>query len=669
MRPSTAERRGGRHGSDLEMKTSTSASPEEWTDSPRDHGWKSRRLNTIASRAMMVLMGLFLIGILPGLRSQGTWSSKPYRKEIAGRNGREDSEDPISVDGVETPKESSTRPVNAEEDKDLFSVDGGPQGVKAHLLASTSREADKDLIHVDGGSEGAKERSPASSSGEVDKDLFSVDGGLVGAKERPTMSGSGEADKDLIHVDGGLDGGEEYVERLPPFTNGEADKDFFSVDGGLTGAKEHPTTTLASGEANKDLFTVEGGRPGAKERPTGRTERETEKDLISVDGGREGAKERPVTSMSREADKDFIRVDAGVEGAKDSFSAGGDLEGAKELPTRPPPAVVPPIPTAQPHAVEASVAESGDAASTTALVMVKQAVEGGAEIRFEAAPLNAEKASDVRVESGDVSSKDENLPSASFAAVQVPQKVSDVRMESEDVASTTAALVTTAKEAVERGAEVRVEAASSKDENPPSTSPAAAQVPQQASDVHVEAGDAASTTAALVTTAKEAVERGAEVRVEAVSSKDENPPSASFAAVQVPQQASDVHVESGDAAFTTALAVAAKKAVEAGAEVTVETAALDNHLSSSVAPLQEGTFLHKVETAMVNAEEGFLHVGHAAEIGARAIKQVAEGTAEAGEVIVTAAKEVAGEVIARAAETGESLSSEVVSIKQSLPAS
>eukprot|EP00913_Durusdinium_trenchii_P008701 g8173.t1 len=72
---------------------------------------------------------------------------------------------------------------------------------------------------------------------------------------------------------------------------------------------------------------------------------------------------------------------------------------------------------------------------------------------------------------------------------------------------------------------------------------------------------------------------------------------------------------------------------------------------------------------MVNAEEGFLHVGHAAEIGARAIKQVAEGTAEAGEVIVTAAKEVAGEVIARAAETGESLSSEVVSIKQSLPAS
>eukprot|EP00913_Durusdinium_trenchii_P008699 g8172.t1 len=45
----------------------------------------------------------------------------------------------------------------------------------------------------------------------------------------------------------------------------------------------------------------------------------------------------------------------------------------KELPTRPPPAVVPPIPTAQPHAVEASVAESGDAASTTALVMVKQA--------------------------------------------------------------------------------------------------------------------------------------------------------------------------------------------------------------------------------------------------------------------------------------------------------
>ncbi|CAK9030559.1 unnamed protein product [Durusdinium trenchii] len=561
MRPSTAERRGGRHGSDLEMKTSTSASPEEWTDSPRDHGWKSRRLNTIASRAMMVLMGLFLIGILPGLRSQGTWSSKPYRKEIAGRNGREDSEDPISVDGVETPKESSTRPVNAEEDKDLFSVDGGPQGVKAHLLASTSREADKDLIHVDGGSEGAKERSPASSSGEVDKDLFSVDGGLVGAKERPTMSGSGEADKD------------------------------------------------------------------------------------------------------------FIRVDAGVEGAKDSFSAGGDLEGAKELPTRPPPAVVPPIPTAQPHAVEASVAESGDAASTTALVMVKQAVEGGAEIRFEAAPLNAEKASDVRVESGDVSSKDENLPSASFAAVQVPQKVSDVRMESEDVASTTAALVTTAKEAVERGAEVRVEAASSKDENPPSTSPAAAQVPQQASDVHVEAGDAASTTAALVTTAKEAVERGAEVRVEAVSSKDENPPSASFAAVQVPQQASDVHVESGDAAFTTALAVAAKKAVEAGAEVTVETAALDNHLSSSVAPLQEGTFLHKVETAMVNAEEGFLHVGHAAEIGARAIKQVAEGTAEAGEVIVTAAKEVAGEVIARAAETGESLSSEVVSIKQSLPAS
>ncbi|CAK9030554.1 unnamed protein product [Durusdinium trenchii] len=575
MRPSTAERRGGRHGSDLEMKTSTSASPEEWTDSPRDHGWKSRRLNTIASRAMMVLMGLFLIGILPGLRSQGTWSSKPYRKEIAGRNGREDSEDPISVDGVETPKESSTRPVNAEEDKDLFSVDGGPQGVKAHLLASTSREADKDLIHVDGGSEGAKERSPASSSGEVDKDLFSVDGGLVGAKERPTMSGSGEADKD------------------------------------------------------------------------------------------------------------FIRVDAGVEGAKDSFSAGGDLEGAKELPTRPPPAVVPPIPTAQPHAVEASVAESGDAASTTALVMVKQAVEGGAEIRFEAAPLNAEKASDVRVESGDVSSKDENLPSASFAAVQVPQKVSDVRMESEDVASTTAALVTTAKEAVERGAEVRVEAASSKDENPPSTSPAAAQVPQQAPDVHVEAGDAASTTAALVTTAKEArprsaprflwakqaVERGAEVRVEAVSSKDENPPSASFAAVQVPQQASDVHVESGDAAFTTALAVAAKKAVEAGAEVTVETAALDNHLSSSVAPLQEGTFLHKVETAMVNAEEGFLHVGHAAEIGARAIKQVAEGTAEAGEVIVTAAKEVAGEVIARAAETGESLSSEVVSIKQSLPAS
>ncbi|CAK9029767.1 unnamed protein product [Durusdinium trenchii] len=587
MRPSTAERRGGRHGSDLEMKTSTSASPEEWTDSPRDHGWKSRRLNTIASRAMMVLMGLFLIGILPGLRSQGTWSSKPYRKEIAGRNGREDSEDPISVDGVETPKESSTRPVNAEEDKDLFSVDGGPQGVKAHLLASTSREADKDLIHVDGGSEGAKERSPASSSGEVDKDLFSVDGGLVGAKERPTMSGSGEADKDLI----------------------------------------------------------------------------------SVDGGREGAKERPVTSMSREADKDFIRVDAGVEGAKDSFSAGGDLEGAKELPTRPPPAVVPPIPTAQPHAVEASVAESGDAASTTALVMVKQAVEGGAEIRFEAAPLNAEKASDVRVESGDVSSKDENLPSASFAAVQVPQKVSDVRMESEDVASTTAALVTTAKEAVERGAEVRVEAASSKDENPPSTSPAAAQAPQQAPDVHVEAGDAASTTAALVTTAKEAVERGAEVRVEAVSSKDENPPSASFAAVQVPQQASDVHVESGDAASTTALAVAAKKAVEAGAEVTVETAALDNHLSSSVAPLQEGTFLHKVETAMVNAEEGFLHVGHAAEIGARAIKQVAEGTAEAGEVIVTAAKEVAGEVIARAAETGESLSSEVVSIKQSLPAS
>ncbi|CAK9029768.1 unnamed protein product [Durusdinium trenchii] len=594
MRPSTAERRGGRHGSDLEMKTSTSASPEEWTDSPRDHGWKSRRLNTIASRAMMVLMGLFLIGILPGLRSQGTWSSKPYRKEIAGRNGREDSEDPISVDGVETPKESSTRPVNAEEDKDLFSVDGGPQGVKAHLLASTSREADKDLIHVDGGSEGAKERSPASSSGEVDKDLFSVDGGLVGAKERPTMSGSGEADKDLI----------------------------------------------------------------------------------SVDGGREGAKERPVTSMSREADKDFIRVDAGVEGAKDSFSAGGDLEGAKELPTRPPPAVVPPIPTAQPHAVEASVAESGDAQEESKLmkrrddrIVAHQAVEGGAEIRFEAAPLNAEKASDVRVESGDVSSKDENLPSASFAAVQVPQKVSDVRMESEDVASTTAALVTTAKEAVERGAEVRVEAASSKDENPPSTSPAAAQAPQQAPDVHVEAGDAASTTAALVTTAKEAVERGAEVRVEAVSSKDENPPSASFAAVQVPQQASDVHVESGDAASTTALAVAAKKAVEAGAEVTVETAALDNHLSSSVAPLQEGTFLHKVETAMVNAEEGFLHVGHAAEIGARAIKQVAEGTAEAGEVIVTAAKEVAGEVIARAAETGESLSSEVVSIKQSLPAS
>lgn len=50
--------------------------------------------------------------------------------------------------------------------------------------------------------------------------------------------------------------------------------------------------------------------------------------------------------------------------------------------------------------------------------------------------------------------------------------------------------------------------------------------------------------------------------------------------------------------------------------------------------------------------------------GARACKvdavscEVAEGTAEAGEVIVTAAKEVAGEVIARAAETGESLSSE-----------
>eukprot|EP00435_Cladocopium_sp_Y103_P036141 s731_g9.t1 len=611
MRPSTAERRGGRGVPDLEMaRKSEETSPVSSPGSPRDHGWRGRRLNTIVSRVMLGVMVLFLLGLIPELLPHGNLAAR--RKEVIKKyqHIQDDSED-VHV--------AEDAPPTVQEDAVHVDNDGrGSSKEKEH----SSTTVDEDLVRVGVETEGAKERQPESTSPE-DQDLVRVGVDTEDAKERQPDSTT-EADQDLVRVGVEMEGAKE---RQPNNERTEADQDLVSVGVEAEHSKEESqpvSTSETTEEISKTDPEAVGNGVGEVREPAGSP------------GSREVAQESPVASQespvasqespvaSQESPVASQESPAQQTAALDDGSLG--FTAVQELPTRPP-SYVEPIPTEAPGGQAADLPSAREAPSTAA---------PAGEVRGE-----------VRMEGGSPVAETSERPAAT---AEIPKQAAEVHMESGEVASTTApSKETSAKQAGDSGAEVRVEAASPVAET--SERPAAtAEIPKQASDVHVESGDVASTTApSKETSAKQAGDSGAEVR------------------------ASDVHVESGDVASTTAplKEISAKQAADGG-EVLVEgglsTQSTQQGLPPQASDIQVDSkdsesagkdtgFLQRVETAAVKAGEGLLR--KASTEGTSAIKKVAqeavEEAAELGKVLKTAAE-----------KTGEALAEEVIAVKQSV---
>jgi len=651
MRPSTAERRGGRHSHEDDFRQADTNSPP---DSPRDHGWSKWRTNKLASRLVIALTATFLIGLLiRGPDFGGPPSATKHRlkgtvrlfekSSEEHRDPPRDDEDDVRIAGEPKEPEQAAHPT--ETDEDTVQVDkDDKESSQEHLRSFTGApEADEDLVQVANDvPERGQEQSASSSSTEPDEDIIRV------AKDAPESlqelsARSSKAQPDEVPSD--ADSSQEPSARGN--ANAELEKDTVQVPTDPPESSQEISTSLTDKATNAGEVASESAPAPA---PAEALKAESE---VPV---KPEAKEE---SQPEPAPTKPVDVPA-VEG----FNA------VQELPTRRPvSATLAPIPTqpvpAEPEAGRLQEEPAGETAASSAVsqraghVAAESVLKRMEKARDEPSPEDAAEAVVSKTESEQTSVRIQVADAAVAVSESASKETGEVRAESAE--GSRMPKPEDASVSVEAPLPPKVAAASPEALPPavPDTTTSAPSVeaegsPPAASEVHLESATRAPAeihqTEAEPVSIGQAVETRAEIKAESPGAGSPvtvqtqampDPVIDSSTAPPVLVEGSET-ISSGASSMKSAKpetgeVTAAENFPEASADVRVESEDVqltDDAAQSATSVPADGTILQQAEGAITRAEAGLKEAEkELAQTGGQVLEQVQKAAAAGQEVL------------------------------------